>query len=115
MSEDSKNLDSFLRFCHPSTLAEDPPLGNLTDALPVLAFASKFERERASSQPPGKHCSNLKPSLLLETPSNFAEVAFITAFDFLALLIYRKTCSIVVQSLANDLSYDTHGRVPEVL
>ncbi|KAG2365056.1 hypothetical protein BDR07DRAFT_1449986 [Suillus spraguei] len=42
VSEDSKTLDSFLRFCYSSTLAEDPSLDNLSDALPVLAAARKY-------------------------------------------------------------------------
>ncbi|KAG1734092.1 uncharacterized protein EDB91DRAFT_1147515 [Suillus paluster] len=42
MSEDSKTLDSFLRFFYPLSPAEDPTLDNLADALLVLIAAKKF-------------------------------------------------------------------------
>ncbi|KAG1888256.1 hypothetical protein F4604DRAFT_1877393 [Suillus subluteus] len=34
--------DSFLRFCYPSTLADDPSLENLTDVLSMLSAARKY-------------------------------------------------------------------------
>ncbi|KAG2345774.1 hypothetical protein BDR05DRAFT_1011755 [Suillus weaverae] len=42
VQEDSKTLDTFLRFCYPSTLAEDPSLENLTDIKAIVGAARKY-------------------------------------------------------------------------
>lgn len=134
VSEDSKTLDSFLRFCYPSTLAEDPSLDNLTEVLSVLAAARKYELELIER----KVCQALANPKVLETeplrcfaiarnarlkhetitaarhnlrqpliPALFAEIHLITASDFLALLTYHKKCIIAVQALMKDLTWMT--------
>ncbi|KAG2075596.1 hypothetical protein BDR04DRAFT_1149935 [Suillus decipiens] len=134
VSEDSKTLDSFLRFCYPSTLAEDPSLDNLTDALPVLAAARKYSLEIIER----KVCQALANPRVLETeplryfaiarnaqlkhetitaarynlrqplvPALFAEINLITASDLLALLTYHKKCIIAVQVFTKDLRWMT--------
>ncbi|KAG6370514.1 hypothetical protein JVT61DRAFT_11295 [Boletus reticuloceps] len=40
--EDSKTVDALLRFCYPCTLADDPTLDVLQDALDVLEAARKY-------------------------------------------------------------------------
>ncbi|KAG0709467.1 hypothetical protein DFH29DRAFT_888701 [Suillus ampliporus] len=134
VSEDSKTLDSFLRFCYPSTLAEDPPLNNLTDILTVLAAARKYsldliERKvsQALANPKVLETESLRcfaiarnARLKHETitaakhtlrqpliPAWFAEIDLITASDLLALLTYHKNCIIAVQALMKDLKWIT--------
>ncbi|KAG1860646.1 hypothetical protein DFJ58DRAFT_269293 [Suillus subalutaceus] len=135
VSEDGKTLDSFLRFCYPSTLAEDPSLENLTDALPVLAAARKYSLDLIER----KVCQTLVNPKVLETeplrcfaisrnarlkhetiiaarhtlrhpliPARCAEIDLITAPDLLALLTYHKKCSIAVQFISRDLSWMAH-------
>ncbi|KAG1880580.1 hypothetical protein C8R48DRAFT_829897 [Suillus tomentosus] len=134
VSEDSKTLDSFLRFCYPSTLAEDPSLDNLTEALSVLAAARKYSLDLIER----KVCQALANPKVLETeplryfaiarnarlkhetitaarynlrqpliPALFAEIDLITASDFLALLTYHKKCIISVQDLMKNLKWMT--------
>ncbi|KAG1834153.1 hypothetical protein EV424DRAFT_1341454 [Suillus variegatus] len=134
VSEDSKTLDSFLRFCYPSTLAEDPSLDNLTEALSVLAAARKYSLDLIER----KVCQALANPKVLETeplryfaiarnarlkhetitaarynlrqpliPALFAEINLITASDFLALLTYHKKCIISVQHLMKNLKWMT--------
>jgi len=117
VSEDSKTLDSFLRFCYPSALAEDPSLENLTDVLSVLAAARKYSLDLIER----KVCQALVNPKVLETeplrcfaisrnarlkhetiiaarhtlrqpliPAKCAEIDLITASDLLALLTYHK-------------------------
>jgi len=134
VSEDSKTLDSFLRFCYPSTLAEDPSLENLTDALSVLAAARKYSLDLIER----KVCQALANPKVLETeplryfaiarnarlkhetitaarhtlrqpliPAWFEEIELITASDLLSLLTYHKNCGIAVQALMKDLKWMT--------
>ncbi|KAG2051073.1 hypothetical protein BDR06DRAFT_959575 [Suillus hirtellus] len=134
VSEDSKTLDSFLRFCYPSTLAEDPCLDNLTEALSVLAAARKYSLDLIER----KVCQALANPKVLETeplryfaiarnarlkhetitaarynlrqpliPALFAEIDLITASDFLALLTYHRKCIISVQDLMKNLKWMT--------
>ena len=42
VTEDSKTLDALLRFCYPCTLADDPKLEVLQDAMEVLEAARKY-------------------------------------------------------------------------
>jgi len=128
MQEDSGTLDIFLRFCYPSTLAEDPSLENPTDILAILGVARKYSLDLIER----KVCQALANPKLLEAeplrcfaiarnarlkhetitaarytlrhpliPARFAEIDLITASDFLALLTYHKRCSSAVESLAN--------------
>lgn len=134
VSEDSKTLDSFLRFCYPSTLAEDPSLDNLTEVLSVLAAARKYSLDLIER----KVCQALANPKVLETeplrcfaiarnarlkhetitaarhnlrqpliPALFAEINLITASDLLALMTYHKKCIIAVQTLMKDLKWMT--------
>ncbi|KAG1861161.1 hypothetical protein DFJ58DRAFT_905444 [Suillus subalutaceus] len=132
VSEDSKTLDSFLRFCYPSTLADDPSLENLTDVLSMLAAARKYSLDLIEK----KVCQALANPKVLETepircfavacnarlthetitaarytlrqpliPAQFSEIGLITASELLALLTYHKNCSIAVQPLMKDLKW----------
>ncbi|KAG1795090.1 uncharacterized protein HD556DRAFT_1365996 [Suillus plorans] len=134
VSEDSKTLDTFLRFCYPSTLAEDPSLDNLTEILSVLAAAKKYSLDLIER----KVCQALANPKVLEIdplrsfaiarnarlkhetitaarynlrqpliPALFAEIDLITASDFLALLTYHKKCIISVQNLMKNLKWMT--------
>ncbi|KAG2075591.1 hypothetical protein BDR04DRAFT_1069365 [Suillus decipiens] len=134
VSEDSKTLDLFLRFCYPSTLAEDPSLDNLTEVLSVLAAAKKYSLELIER----KVCQALANPKILETeplrcfaiarnarlkhetitaarynlrqplvPALFAEINLITASDLLALLTYHKKCIIAVQAFMKNLEWMT--------
>lgn len=132
VSEDSKTLDCFLRFCYPSTLAQDPSFENLTDVLPVLATARKYSLNLIER----KVCEALASPKVLETdplrcfsiarnarlkdetiiaarhslqqpliPSWFPEIELITASDLLALLTYHKNCAIAVQASVKNLTW----------
>ncbi|KAG2075627.1 hypothetical protein BDR04DRAFT_1133247 [Suillus decipiens] len=137
VSEDSKTLDSFLRFCYPSTLAEDPSLENLNDSLPILAAARKYSLDLIER----KVCQALVNPKILETeplrcfaisrnarlkhetitaarhtlrqpliPAWCAEIDLITASDLLALLTYHKKCSIALQILRDLTWIEDHYR-----
>lgn len=134
MSEDSKTLDSFFRFCYPSTLADDPSLENLTDDLSLLAAARKYSLDLIEK----KVCQALANPKVLETepiryfaiarnarlahetitaarytlrqpliPARFSEIELITASELLALITYHKNCSIAVQPLTKNLEWLT--------
>lgn len=134
MSEDSKTLDLFLRFCYPSTLAEDPSLDSLTEVLAVLAAARKYSLDLIER----KVCQALANPKVLETeplrcfaiarnarlknetivaarhnlrqplvPALFAEINLISASELLALLTYHKKCTIAVQALMKDFQWMT--------
>jgi hypothetical protein len=134
MSEDSKTLDLFLRFCYPSTLAEDPSLDSLTEVLAVLAAARKYSLDLIER----KVCQALANPKVLETeplrcfaiarnarlkhetivaarhnlrqplvPALFAEINLISASELLALLTYHKKCTIAAQDLMKDFKWMT--------
>lgn len=134
MSEDSKTLDSFFRFCYPSTLADDPDIESLADGLSLLAAARKYSLDLIEK----KVCQALANSEVLETepiryfaiarnarlahetitaarytlrqpliPAQFSEIELITASELLALLTYHKNCSIAVQPLTRNLKWLT--------
>ncbi|KAF8555639.1 hypothetical protein OG21DRAFT_1483687, partial [Imleria badia] len=42
VTEDGKTLDALLRFCYPCTLADDPNIEVLKDAMDVLEAARKY-------------------------------------------------------------------------
>ncbi|KAJ8590980.1 hypothetical protein M405DRAFT_815098 [Rhizopogon salebrosus TDB-379] len=50
VEEDSKTLDTFLRFCYPSTLAKEPSLESPTDILVVLRAARKYSLDLIESK-----------------------------------------------------------------
>jgi hypothetical protein len=132
VSEDSKTLDSFLRFCYPSTLAEDPSLETLTDVVSVISAAKKYSLELIEK----KVCQALVNPKILETqslgsfaiarsarlknetvitakhtlrqpliPARFTEIELITASDLLSLLTYHKNCSLAVQVALKDWNW----------
>ncbi|KAG1739368.1 hypothetical protein EDD22DRAFT_947985 [Suillus occidentalis] len=134
MSEDSKTLDLFLRFCYPSTLAEDPSLESLTEVLAVLAAARKYSLDLIER----KVCQALANPKVLETeplrcfaiarnarlkhetiiaarynlrqpliPALFAEINLISSSELLALLTYHKKCIIAVKALMKDFQWMT--------
>ncbi|KAJ8589934.1 hypothetical protein M405DRAFT_933151 [Rhizopogon salebrosus TDB-379] len=134
VSEDSKTLDSFLRFCYPSTLAEDPSLESLADVVPVIAAAKKYslgliekkvcqalvnpkvlETESLGSFAIARNARLKHETLITAThtlrqpliPARFVEIELITASDLLALLTYHKNCSIAVQASIKDLKWMT--------
>ncbi|KAG1860621.1 hypothetical protein DFJ58DRAFT_701066 [Suillus subalutaceus] len=134
MQEDSKTLDTFLRFCYPSTLAEDPSLENLKDIKAILGAARKYSLDLIER----KVCQALASPKVLEAeplrcfaiarnarlehetitaarytlrrpliPAWFAEIELITASDLLALLTYHKKCSIAVAPLLLNFDWVT--------
>jgi hypothetical protein len=134
MQENSKTLDTFLRFCYPSTLAEDPSLENLKDIKAILGVARKYSLDLIEK----KVCQALANPKVLEAeplrcfaiarnarlthetitaakytlrqpliPEWFAEISMITASDLLALLTYHQKCSIAVASLSHNFDWVT--------
>ncbi|KAG1739360.1 hypothetical protein EDD22DRAFT_959386 [Suillus occidentalis] len=134
VQENSKTLDTFLRFCYPSTLAEDPSLENLADIKAILGAARKYSLDLIER----KVCQALANPKVLEAeplrcfaiarnarlkhetitaarytlrqpliPAWFAEINMITASDLLALLTYHKKCSITVAPLLLNLDWVT--------
>ncbi|KAG2125325.1 hypothetical protein DEU56DRAFT_575281 [Suillus clintonianus] len=135
VQEDSKTLDTFLRFCYPSTLAEDPLLESLADILAILGAARKYSLDLIER----KVCQALVNPKILEAeplrcfaiarnarlkhetitaarytlrqpliPAWFEEIELITASDLLALLTYHKKCAIAVAPLRADLGWVTN-------
>ncbi|KAG6370515.1 hypothetical protein JVT61DRAFT_11296 [Boletus reticuloceps] len=132
--EDSKTLDALLRFCYPCTLADDPTLDVLQDALDVLEAARKYSLDsiekkarQAISSPkilevePLRcfaiaHRGRLREETLLAAkqtlalpliPGWFQEIELITAADLLSLLTYHKKCGDAVYALRDDISWIT--------
>ncbi|KAF8141477.1 hypothetical protein EV363DRAFT_1308211 [Boletus edulis] len=132
VTEDSKTLDALLRFCYPCTLAEDPNIEVLKDALDVLEAARKYsldvieKKARQAIANPKilevdslrsfaiAHRGRLREETLLAArytltqpliPSWFQEVEFLTATDLLSLLAYHKKCGDAVYALRLDLSW----------
>lgn len=134
VQENSKTLDTFLRFCYPSTLAEDPSLENLTDIKAILGAARKYSLDLIER----KVCQALASPKVLEAeplrcfaiarnarlrhetitaarytlrlpliPAWFAEIDMIAASHLLALLTYHKKCSIAVAPLLLNLDWMT--------
>ncbi|KAG2125330.1 hypothetical protein DEU56DRAFT_916616 [Suillus clintonianus] len=133
VEENHRVLDIWLRFCYPSTLAEDPPLDELEDIIPVLEAARKYSlkslehkvrqalisrtekeplkcfalamRAQLDTEATLAAKDNLRQSLI---PARIPEINLITAKELLALLTYHQRCGISVQSLGKDLSWITH-------
>ncbi|KAF9240589.1 hypothetical protein BU15DRAFT_73818, partial [Melanogaster broomeanus] len=131
VSEDSKTLDTLLRFCYPCTLAEDPNLEQLKDVTDVLEAAKKYsigaiERKVAQALSNPKilevdplrcfaiaHHGQLRDETLLAAkytlrqpliPSWFEEIELLSATDLLALLTYHQKCGTAVYALKTDMS-----------
>ena len=134
VTEDSKTLDALLRFCYPCTLADDPKLEVLQDAMDILEAARKYSLDviekkalKALVNPqileaePLRcfviaHRGRLREETLLAArytltqpliPSWFQEIELLTAADLLSLLTYHKRCGDAVYELRLDLSWIT--------
>ena len=134
VTEDSKTLDALLRFCYPCTLADDPNLEVLKDAMDVLEAARKYSldviemKARKAIVSPKileveplrcfviAHRGRLREETLLAAkstltqpliPSWFQEVELISATDLLSLLTYHKKCGDAVYALRLDISWIT--------
>ncbi|KAF8555644.1 hypothetical protein OG21DRAFT_832006 [Imleria badia] len=130
VQENSKTLDTLLRFCYPCTLADDPKLEVLKDLVDVLAAARKYslttiERKvyQALSNPKILEAEPLRCFAIArrgraheETilaakytltqpliPSWFQEISLISATDLLALLTYHQKCGDAVYALRSDV------------
>lgn len=135
MQENSKILDTFLRFCYPSTLAEDPSLDNLIDIKAIIGVAKKYSLDlierrvcQALASPKVLEAEPLRcfaiarnARLTDETiiaarytlrqpliPTCLPEIDMITASDLLALLTYHKKCSVAAASLLANLDWMTN-------
>ncbi|KAG1725763.1 hypothetical protein EDB19DRAFT_1643905 [Suillus lakei] len=130
VSEDSKTLDSFLRFCYPSTLAEDPSFENLTDALSVLAAARKYSLDLIERKVSGSgesqaglihrnhSLTHLRARIPLGPliPAWCEEIDLITAADLLALLklppkICKKVCIAVQKRIVLQMDYRSLSQI----
>ncbi|KAF8420911.1 hypothetical protein L210DRAFT_3654707 [Boletus edulis BED1] len=134
VTEDSKTLDALLRFCYPCTLAEDPNIEVLKDAMDILEAARKYsldaieKKARQAIANPKileaeplrcfviAHRGRLQEETLLAArytltqpliPSWFHEIELLTATDLLSLLTYHKKCGDAVFALKLDLSWVT--------
>jgi len=129
VSESSKTLDSFLRFCYPSTLTEDPDLIKLGDVVDVLEASRKYEvsviekrlgrvlaTPEVLAQDPYKcfaiACrSGMKKEAGLAAkytlclpliPPMFPEIDMVSSKQLLVLLTYHSRCTAAVADLAKD-------------
>ena len=132
VTEDSGTLDTLLRFCYPCTLAEDPNLDVLQDAVNVLDAAKKYSlsaiekkaRQAISNQKILEaeplqcfaiaHRGHLREETLLAAkctlaqpliPSWFLEIELISASSLLSLVTYHQRCGDAVYALRLDLSW----------
>ena len=132
VSEDGKTLDALLRFCYPSTLAEDPSLENIIFATDVLEVAKKYSLDaierivskamftpeiletnslscfsvarRAGLQ---EQCMLAAKYSLREPliPGRFEGIQLISSIDLLALLTYHQNCANAVLELQTNLTW----------
>ena len=134
VTEDSKTLDTLLRFCYPCTLADDPDLEVLKDAMDVLEAARKYSLDviekkacKAIVNPrileaeslrcfAIAHRGRLREETLLAArytliqpliPSWFQEIELLSATELLSLLTYHKKCGDAAYALSLDLSWIT--------
>ncbi|KIM65430.1 hypothetical protein SCLCIDRAFT_469025 [Scleroderma citrinum Foug A] len=130
VSEGSKTLDALLRFCYPSTLAEDPPLDGFMFATEILEAAKKYSLDgierivckalfipkilEVDSLPCfavarradlHEQCVLAAKYSLREPliPAWFEGMQFISSADLLALLTYHKNCADAVLTLQSNL------------
>ncbi|KAG6330173.1 hypothetical protein ID866_8916 [Astraeus odoratus] len=126
VSEDSKTLDSLLRFCYPIKFGENPVLEDFHHVLSVLKAAKKYSIDtiektiyRALVDPKilekdslrcfavlcnarmKNECIIVAKYTLREPliPAPFEEVDMLTSADWLKLLIYHQQCGSIVQKL----------------
>ena len=134
VAEDSKTLDALLRFCYPCTLADDPKLEVLQDAVDILEAARKYSLDAIESKARQAianpkileaeplrcfviaHRGRLREETLLAAkytltqpliPSWFQEIELLTTTDLLSLLTYHKKCGDAVYALRLNLSWIT--------
>ncbi|EIW75070.1 hypothetical protein CONPUDRAFT_26165, partial [Coniophora puteana RWD-64-598 SS2] len=129
VSESSKTLDSFLKFCYPSTLAEDPDLIQLDDVVDIIEASRKYEVPiiekrlgRALSIPSileqdPYRCfaiacrSGMQKEAELAAPYTlrlplippmFPEIKMISSTQLLDLLSYHSQCSMAVSAVCKN-------------
>ena len=134
VTEDSKTLDALLRFCYPCTLADDPKLEVLKDAMDVLEAARKYSLDAIETKARQAivnpkilkadplrcfviaHRGRLREETRLAArytltqpliPSWFQEIELLTATDLLSLLTYHKKCGDAVYALKLNVSWIT--------
>ena len=141
VAEDSKTLDALLRFCYPCTLADDPDLEVLKDAMDVLEAARKYSLDAIETKARQAivnpkilevdplrcfviaHRGRLREETQLAArytltqpliPSWFQEIELLSATELLSLLTYHKKCGDAVYALSLNLSWITsHYRSSE--
>ena len=138
VSEGSKTLDALLRFCYPSTLAEDPSLDGFMFATEILEASKKYSLDAierivckalfvpkilevdslacfvvARRADLHEQCALAAKYSLREPliPARFEGVQFISSTDLLALLTYHKNCANAVLALqSNKVWIENHYR-----
>ncbi|EGO28779.1 hypothetical protein SERLADRAFT_335978, partial [Serpula lacrymans var. lacrymans S7.9] len=137
VTEDSRTLDHLLRFCYPSTLAEDPNLEDLTDVVQVSEAARKYSLEliekkvgnalgnqailekepfRAFAVACGSRMEDETRTAARYTlrhplmPPKVKELELITAVDLRQLLHYHAKCADAVQTLTSLSWMEYHYR-----
>lgn len=134
VSEDSRTLDSLLRFCYPCTLAEDPSLKDSREVISILEAAKKYSLDAISRtvrkslfipkilevnsldcfaiachyRMP-EECILAAKYTLREplVPGWFEEIKLVTSTELLSLLSYHRECGRAVQTLNRNLSWIT--------
>ncbi|KAI6106064.1 hypothetical protein EDD16DRAFT_205285 [Pisolithus croceorrhizus] len=92
VSEDSKTLNSLLRFCYPCTLPEDPMLEDSAEIVNVLDAVQKCSIGAIQS---ADECILVARYTLREPLITgwFKEIELITSAELLSLLTCRQECS----------------------
>ena len=130
VSEGSKTLDALLRFCYPSTLAEDPSLDNFMFATEILEATKRYSLDAierivckalfipkilevdslacfavARRADLHEQCVLAAKYSLREPliPARFEGIQFISSTDLLVLLTYHKNCANAILALQRDL------------
>jgi len=130
VSEGSKTLDALLRFCYPSTLAEDPSLDGFMFATEILEAAKKYSLDAIERivckalfipkilEVDSLSCfavarrADLREQCVLAAkyslrepliPARFEGIHFISSTDLLGLLTYHKHCANAVLVLQSNL------------
>ncbi|KAI6112981.1 hypothetical protein F5141DRAFT_1110814 [Pisolithus sp. B1] len=127
ISEDSRTLDTLLRFCYPCSLTKTPSLNHFAEVIKVLEAAQKYSLDEVEST---IRKALFKPAVLERTilsakyslrtslvPDWFEEIGMITSTDLLALWAYHQKCGKAVQTLKLSYSwierhYQTRAAAP---